>query len=215
MALGRDELLAMHDVCAAVRRRILDTAQRSVVQGSQVTRVAALLGLPGADELAQVPEEDLAFALDLALHDAPPGRPRPLDRLLRQQARRAAGESVLVLRALETSWFSVFRVLGPHPEAGFLLGDAMLGGEAWVLDALLEERATEGTVLATRLGRVQGFAMTSGVVAVLDDAMLAGLRQAVDASGLGAEAMMAEPRVAALAYRHAIGLGVGDLLGHR
>jgi hypothetical protein len=214
MALGRDELLAMHDRCATTRRRLLETAVRSL-PGAQVMRAASQLGLPPGDELAQVPEEDLAYAIDLALHDAPAGRMRGIDRLVQQQVRRADGDAALMLRALGTSWFSVFRVLGPHPEAGLLLEDAMLGGEVWVLDGLLDERAAEGAVLAARLGRVLGFAMTSGVVAVLDEAMLGSLRQAVDAGGIAAEAMMAEPRFAALAYRHAIGVGVGDLIGRR
>lgn len=212
MGLGRDELLDMHDRCAATRQRILNAAAQGLPQ-AQVIRIADQLGLPENSEWAQVPEDDLAFVLDLAVHDARPGRARAIDHAARQQMRHAQREKALVARALETSWFSVFRVLGLHPEAGLIVEDAMLGGEAWVLDGLLERLSEPNTLLAARLGRVQGFAMTSGVVATLGTTMLNGLRQAVSASGLAAAEMMAEPRVAMLAYRQAIGLGVRDLLG--
>ena len=214
MALGRDELLAMHDACAAARRRILDAAVRELPP-AQVMRAAAELGLPPLDALAQVPEDDLAFAVDLALHRAVPGRARPLDQMIRRQARRAQGEALLTLRALETSWFSAFRVLGPHPETGLLVEDAVLGGEAWVVDGVLEGFAEPGTILAARLGRVHGFCMTSGVAAGLEEAMLAALQAAVAESGLEPAEMMGEPRVAVLAFRQAVGLGVRDLLGRR
>ncbi|MBX9699650.1 MAG: hypothetical protein K2X74_09440 [Acetobacteraceae bacterium] len=214
MGLGRDELLALHDACVAARRRILDAALRELPQ-AQVMRAAGELGLPAADELAQVPEEDLAYALDVALHRGAPGRARPLDLVTRRLARRAQGEALLVLRALETTWFSAFRVLGPHPEAGLLLEDAVLGGEAWVLDGVLETQGEPGTVVAARLGRVQGFCLTSGVAAALDEAMLAALQAAAGGSGFEPAEMMADPRIALLAYRHAIGLGVRDLLGGR
>lgn len=214
MALGRDELLELHDACAATRRRLLDMAAREV-PAAQVMRAAAEIGLPPADDLAQVPEEDLAFAIDLALHRAAPGRARPLDLVVRRAARRATAEALLVLRGLETNWFSVFRVLGPHTEAGLLVEDAMAGGEAWVLDGVLDGFAEPGTLVATRLGRVQGFCMTSGVAAGLDEAMLAGLRQAAVSSGVAPAEMMADPRVATLAWKQAVGLGVRELLGRR
>ncbi len=178
-------------------------------------RAAAEIGLPPADELAQVPEEDLAFAVDLAMHHAAPGRARPLDQVVRRAARRATAEALLVLRGLETSWFSVFRVLGPHPEAGLLVEDAMGGGEAWVLDGVLEGFVDPDRLFAARLGRVQGFCMTSGVVAGLDAAMLDGLRQAAASSGIAPAEMMANPRVATLAWKQAVGLGVRELLGRR
>jgi hypothetical protein len=212
MAMGREELQELHDACARARRRLLDGAIRDLT-AAQVMRAAGEIGLPPADELAQVAEDDLAFAVDLALHRASPGRGRPLDQMVRRMLRRAQGESLLVLRALETSWFSIFRVLGPHPDAGILVEDAMLGGEAWVLDGVIDGLAEPGQVVAARLGRVQGFCLTSGVATGLDEAMLDGLRAAMVGQGLDAAEMMADPRVAALAWKQAVGLGVRDLLG--
>jgi hypothetical protein len=80
---------------------------------------------------------------------------------------RLTPEAALVLNGLLSAWVSVFRVLGPHPEAGFILEDVLRGGEVWVLDQGLAESAEPGAILAARLARVCGFAMTSGVLATV------------------------------------------------
>ena len=169
---------------------------------------AGRLGLSVEDEMAQPSEEELAFAFDLAAYTAPPGRSRAIDRVAKQHA-RLPGEAALVLNGLSRSWLSVFQVIGPHPEAGFILEDAMLGGEAWVVDEALAEHSEAGTVLALRLARIVGFAITCGVVAVLDEAMLARLRQLVRDGGVDAADLVAEPRFAERMWLHALGSRVG------
>lgn len=205
------EIEALYRRCAALRQRFQDTALRSVPP-QKVQEQAERLGLPVGAELAQVSDWELHFAFDLAVYTALPGRSRAIDRVARQH-RRAEGEAALVLRALETAWFSVFRVLGPHPDAGLLLEDTLLGGEVWVLDDLLAETAAPGTVMASRIGRVRGFCITCGVVATLDEAILAGFRQVLSASGVPAAAMAAEPRFALLIYQRVLGLHPGDGFG--
>jgi hypothetical protein len=197
--------------CAALRRRFQDTALRSVPV-PKVAEEAERLGLPVREDMAQVSEGDLAYAFDLAVHTSPPGRPRAIERVARHN--RAAGdEAALVLRALVGAWFSVFRVLGPHPEAGLLLEDALLGGEVWVVDEALAESAAPGTVLGTRLARVRGFAITCGVVVGLDEAVLAGFRQVMARSGVLASELLADPRFARLIYQRALGFQSGDGFG--
>src|SRR5690349_2756790 len=107
--------------CAELRRRLQEAALRSVPV-AKVAEHAERLGLPVREDMAQISEGDLAYAFDLAVHTAPPGRPRAIERMAARQGRTAAGEEAgLVLRALVHAWFSVFRVLGPHPDAGLLL----------------------------------------------------------------------------------------------
>jgi hypothetical protein len=200
--------------CAVLRRRFQDAALRSVPT-AKVAEQAERLGLPVREDMAQVSEGDLAYAFDLAVHTAPPGRSRAIERVARQQSRAAAGDEVapLVLRALVGAWFSVFRVLGSHPESGLILEDALLGGEVWVVDEALAESAAPGTVLAARLGRVHGFAITCGVVAGLDEMILAGFRQVIAQSGLPATELLADPRFATLVYQRAIGFHFDDGFG--
>ncbi|RYD89041.1 MAG: hypothetical protein EOP50_18115 [Sphingobacteriales bacterium] len=144
---------------------------------AKVMEHAKRLGMPVDQEMAQVGEAELAYAFDLAIYSAPPGRSRAIDRVVRQHA-KLRGEAVLVLNALSSAWFSVFQVIGFHPDGGLVLEDALLGGEVWVVDEGLSEVAELGAVVATRLGRVAGYAITCGVTAVLDEDALAGIRGA-------------------------------------
>ena len=164
-------LLAAWQRHAAARQRFQEMAARSLPL-PKVMEQAKRLGLQVDRELAQVGEAELAYALDLAIYTAAPGRSRAIDRVVRQHL-RLRGEAALVLNALGASWFSLFRVLGAHPEAGLLLEDALLGGEVWVVDARPGEAAAPGSVVATRLGRVMGYAISCGVLAVLDEAAVA------------------------------------------
>lgn len=205
------EIEALYRRCTGLRRGFQDAAVRSVPV-PKLREQAERLGLPVASEMAQISEGDLAFAFDLAIHSAPPGRPRAIDRLARQR-RSAQGEAALVLDALIHAWFSVFRILGPHPEAGLLLEDTLLGGEVWVVDEALVEFSGPGTVLAARLGRVRGFAMTCGPVVPLDEPILASIRQVLAGADLPPVEMTADPRFVTLIYERALGFQIGDASG--
>ena len=202
------EIEALYRRCVPLRQRFQDAALRSVPT-PKVVEQAGRLGLPVTQELAQVSEGDLAFAFDLSVYTAPPGRSRAIDRMARQQ-RAAQGEAGLVLSALTSAWFSIFRVLGPHPDTGLLLEDVLLGGQVWVVDEALAESAAPGTVLASRLGRVRGFAITCGVAATLDDAILAGFRNVLSEAGVPAGDLVVDPRFATLIYQRALGFHIAD-----
>ncbi len=206
-------LEARYRRCAGLRQRLQEAALRSVPLAS-VRAQAEQLGLPVGEDMAQIPDEAMAFAFDLAVHTGPPGRPRAIDRLGRRGAE--GGEAALVLRALQTAWFSVFRVLGPHPSgAGQILEDALLGGEAWVIDEILAEDAAPAAVLALRLARVQGFCLTTGVLAALDEATLDGMRQVLAGTGLTAEDMAGEARFAQMIYQRTLGVDLDEVFGRR
>ena len=145
------------------------------------------------------------------MYSAPPGRSRAIDRVAKRHAALRT-EASLVLNALGRSWFSVFRVLGHHPEVGLVLEDALLGGEVWVLDEALAEQSEAGAVLATRLGRVSGFAITCGVVAGLDAAALAAFRAAI-LGGVSAAELTEDPRFAEAIWKRALGFRVEDGFG--
>ncbi|MBL6457552.1 hypothetical protein JMJ55_19650 [Belnapia sp. T6] len=191
---------------AAARQRFQDMAVRSVPMPKMVEQ-AKRLGLHVDRELAQLDEGELAYAFDLAIYTAPPGRSRAIDRIARQHA-RLRGEAVLVLNALTRSWLSVFRVLGPHPDAGLVLEDALLGGEVWVLDEVLAEHEAPGTILGARLGRVLGYAITSGVAVALDEMTLAGLKGTITRGEVEAEAVLADPRFAQTLWQRAMGFSL-------
>ncbi|TCZ64068.1 hypothetical protein [Roseicella aquatilis] len=208
MAMTGDEIRDFYERSARARQRLQDMAVQATPQ-AKVLEQAKRLGLAVEDEMAQPSEEDLAYAFDLAIYTAPPGRSRAIDRVARQHA-RLPGEAALVLNGLTRSWISVFRVIGPHPEAGLILEDALLGGEVWVVDDLLAENGEPGTVLAARLGRIWGFAITCGVLALLDEKMLAGFSGILARGGVNAADLVDDPRFARAMWERALGFHLGQ-----
>ncbi len=190
---------------AAARQRFLEMAARALPP-AKLAEQARRLGLQLDRELAQVGEEELAYAIDLAIYAAPPGRSRAIDRIARQHA-RLSSEAALVLNALTHAWLSIFRVEDSHPDAGLLLEDTLLGGQVWVLDEGLAEAAEPGSIVATRLGRVSGYAITTGVHLVLDEPALASIREVLKRSGLAPAELLEDLRFTAGLWRRALGFG--------
>jgi hypothetical protein len=55
-----------------------------------------------------------------------------------------------------------------HDVAGLIVQDLLRQDEVWLVDEALEETAPEGLTLATRLGKPDAFAMTSGIIVPVD-----------------------------------------------
>lgn len=209
MGRSAEELLDLYRTCAVLRQRL----QTQAVQGlprEQVLKAARSLNLPLDAEGAQIGEAELAFAFDLALYTAPPGRPAPMTRYAAAQLHRQRDRMAqLVLLGLSQAWLSVFRVLGPHPEAGLILEDPLLGGEVWLLEEDLAELGDPGALVASRVARVEGFAITCGVAAPLDEAMLDDLRAGLGRDPALAAEALADARLARSLWQQAVGLSVG------
>jgi len=206
MAMTGDEIRDFYARCAAARARFQDLAVRSVPR-EKVAEQMRRLGL-SVHEMGQVSDAELAFAFDLAVYTAPPGRSRAIDRIAKQHA-RLPGEAVLVLNALTRSWLSIFRVLDRHPEEGVIAEDALLGGEVWLVDQGIAESAPPGSVIASRVGRVCGFAIACGVVAALDEDRLAGVLAVMTRSGVSGEELTADPRFALSLWQQGLGSHLG------
>lgn len=207
MAQSADEIREFYGRCAAARQRFQQMAVQATPR-PKLEEQAKKLGLPVGEELAQLDEGELAYAFDLAIYTAPPGRSRAIDRVARQHASLKT-EAVLVLNGLTHSWLSVFRVVGPHPEMGLVLEDMLLGGEVWVMDEVLEELGQPETVFAARVARVWGFAITCGVVARLDEMMLAGFRGVIAEGGIDPATLTEDPRFARAMWQRALGFHFG------
>jgi hypothetical protein len=201
--MDAEDLRDFQQRCIAARQRFQELAVRATPV-AKIKEIAERMGLAVADEMTQVGDFELAHAFDLAIYHAPPGRSRSIDRVARHHAALRT-EAALVLNGLLQSWFSVFRVIGPHPEAGLLLGDALLGGEVWVIDEGLTEEGVPGAVIATRLARIHGFAITCGVAATLDEDRLASFQALIGSGDVDAWALASDSRFAQAIWRRSLG----------
>jgi hypothetical protein len=203
MTQSADEIREFYQRAAAARQRLQEMAVRAVPHAKLVEH-AQKLGLPVNEEMAQLDEGELAYAFDLAIYTAPPGRTRAIDRVAKQHASLKT-EAALVLNGLIRSWLSIFRVIGPHPEMGLVVEDALFGGEVWVMDDILAELGEAEGVFCARLARIWGFAITTGTVAPLDAGMLTAIRGTTAQGGVDPSALIEDPRFIRTMWQRALG----------
>jgi hypothetical protein len=112
--------------------------------------------------------DQLAFAFDLAIHTAPRGRSRAIDRYAGSVRLAAHSDEALVLEAMRRARFSVVVVKRRHPAAGVIVKDLFRDLELWLVDIGIESSLPDGAGFATRLYALDWFAMTAGIIVPID-----------------------------------------------
>lgn len=167
----REELLARFQQLDEIREhhyiRALDFVSPEVV-AQHIRR----LGVTSVRALCADTPSDLLMVYDLAIHTAPPGRSRAIDRYARNAPPPPGSEEASVLEAMCNARFAVLKVVGPHPIAGLILTDPMRNEEVWLVDDELETSLAKGTLFATRLYTPERFSITSGVRVSINVALL-------------------------------------------
>ena len=119
--------------------------------------------------------DEMTLVFDLAVHTAPPGRSRAIDRYARSVHPRPGSDEAIMLKAAQDACFRVLRVEGRHAPLGLSVRDITTGEILWLIDEALEASAPVGAVMAGRVMAVDDFIMTCGAVVPLDrDVLLAG-----------------------------------------
>lgn len=136
-----------------------------------IERAARRLGLWKRNTVA-VEEDTEGFEtiMDGALMEPNPLGVRPFDRFVEQQGASLTDDDRAVAGRMTRAWFSLFRVVAPHPSGGVTLVDLLHDDrEIWVMDRGLGQSAKPGIVLAMRVFDAGPFHMGFGIVATLDD----------------------------------------------
>jgi hypothetical protein len=107
--------------------------------------------------------DDMTLVFDLALHTAPPGRSRAIDRYARSVLLEPGSDEAVVLEAMCKARFAVVLVERRHPAAGLIVTDLFRESEVWLVDEGLEASLPDGSAFATRYYTPERFAMTAGV----------------------------------------------------
>jgi hypothetical protein len=133
---------------------------------------ARRLGLAHGKTLILDSMDELTLAFDLAIHTAPAGRSRAIDRYARSARCAPDSDEARVLDAMCNARFAVVMVARRHQAAGLVVTDLFRKVELWLVDEGLEISLPVGTALATRYFTPDRFSMTAGVTVPLDVAML-------------------------------------------
>jgi hypothetical protein len=207
-APSRTEVLARY-------RDLRETSKRhhsktlDFLSQATILRQARSLGLADGKTLILGSMDELTLAFDLAIHTAPPGRSRAIDRYARSAQFAPGSEEALVLEAMRNARFAIVEVQRRHQAAGLIVTDLFRNIELWLVDEGLEMSLPAGTVYATRYYTPDRFAMTAGVGMPVDLALLKDVLESVPPllRKSGAEAIE-DRRFAEAIYRTAIADGI-------
>ncbi len=177
---------------------------------------AGRLGLATGNTLLLDSVDELTLAVDLAIHTAPVGRSRAIDRYARSARFVHGSDDALVLEAMCNARFAVVVVQRRHHVAGLVVTDVFREIELWLVDEGLEMSLPDGSAFATRYFTPDGFAMTAGVGMPVDHALLASVVESVPQLLRKSQTeAIGDRRFAEAVYRAAIADGIMEGIAYR
>jgi hypothetical protein len=169
---SRGEVLARYRHLREISKRhhsqIVKLLSRDVI-----LQHARRLGLSHGNTLVLDTMDELTLAFDLAIHTAPAGRSRAIDRYARSARVAPGSDEALMLEAMRNARFAVVLVQRRHPSAGLIVTDLSRKVELWLVDEGLEISLPVGATFATRYFALDRFVMTAGVGMPVDRDLLA------------------------------------------
>jgi hypothetical protein len=184
----------------------------SMISADALLHQARRLGLARGRTLILDDMEEMNYVYDIAIHTAPAGRSRAIDRFAKSARLAADSDEALVLEAMRAARFSILVIEGRHQAAGLVATDLFRRTKVWLVDLGLESSMPKGAMMATRLLTPEQFSMTGGANAPFDLAMLEHLSAALPRR-LGERkltALIDDRRFAEAIYRVALAGGVMD-----
>ena len=212
---SRGEVLARYRDLREISKRHHSSAL-DFLSGDAVLHRARRLGLAAGKTFILDSMDELTLAFDLAIHTAPAGRSRAIDRYARSAQLAEGSDEALVLEAMCNARFAVVSVQRRHQSAGLIVTDLFRKIELWLVDEGLEISLPVGAALATRYFAPDRFVMTAGVVIPVDVVLLT---SAIESAPQRLRKPRAEAiedrRFAEAVYRAAIADGIMEGLAYR
>jgi hypothetical protein len=216
--VGNDNLVPGRDEVLARYRRLREISKQhhhevlGYISGDAILRQARRLGLAQGKTLILDDMDEMNYVCDLAIHTAPAGRSRAIDRYARSARHAASSDEALVLEAMRKARFSILAVERRHETAGLVATDLFRRTEVWVVDIGLESSMPDGGIIATRLFTPERFAMTADVQVPFDLGTLEHLNAELPNSlrDIDMTTLVDDRRFAEVIYRVALANGVMD-----
>ncbi|MPZ33551.1 MAG: hypothetical protein GEV13_21585 [Rhodospirillales bacterium] len=189
-----------------------NSAMQRVISQEAVLQHARRLGLARGRTFFLDSIDELSYAFDLAIHTAPAGRSRAIDRYAELASATSGSDEMLMLDEMRAAHFSLLRIERRHEVAGLVATDLCRHTERWLIDVGLESSIPDGSIMATRLYTPERFSMTAGVNVPLDAmtmmTLIAELPQHMQDKPL--EAIVDDRRFAETVYRIVLASGLAE-----
>ncbi len=205
---SRGEVLARYRCLREISKRHHSEAMKYLSQDT-ILHHARRLGLMLGKSVVLDNVDELTLAYDLAIHTAPDGRSRTIDRYARSARFAPGSDEALMLEAMRNARFAVVVVRRRHPSAGLIVTDLFRDIELWLVDEGLETSLTAGAAFATRIYAADRFVMTAGVGMPVDlDLITSALNSAPHLLRKSPVEAIEDRRFAEAVYRAAIADGL-------
>ncbi|MFY9736472.1 MAG: hypothetical protein WAL02_15285 [Rhodoplanes sp.] len=159
---SRGEVLARYRHLREISKRHHSDALK-LLSRDAILHQARRLGLADGKVLILDSMDELTLAFDLAIHTAPAGRSRAIDRYARSTRFASGSDEALMLEAMCNARFAIVVVRRRHPSAGLIVTDLFRKVDLWLMDEGLELSLPVGTAFATRYFAPDRFVVTAGV----------------------------------------------------
>lgn len=214
-SVSRDEVLAryrrLRELGMQHHAKALDFLARDAL-----LQQARRLGLAHGRTFVLDDMDELTLAFDLAIHAAPAGRTRAIDRYARSARLPEGSDEAILLEAKRNARFAILIVQDRHPAAGLLVTDSVRETELWLMDEGLEQSLSKGDMFATRYYRPAEFAMTAGVIIPMDLTLLeAAILSLPPLGDISLVALLDDRRFAEALYRAALADGIMEKVAFR
>jgi hypothetical protein len=212
---SRGEVLARCCQLREISKRHNSDAMKFLSQDA-ILHHARRLGLARGKTFILDTMDVLTLAVDLAIHTAPNGRSRAIDRYARSARFAPGSDQALMLEAVRDARFAIIMVERRHPSAGLIVTDLYRNIELWLVDEGLEISLPAGATYATRYYSPGHFVMTAGVGMPVDRGLVFGAAESVPQL-LRKPAVEAidDRRFAEAVYRAAIAHGIMAAVAYR
>jgi hypothetical protein len=187
---SRGEVLARYRHLREISKRHHSDALK-LLSRDAILHQARRLGLADGKVLILDSMDELTLAFDLAIHTAPAGRSRAIDRYARSTRFASGSDEALMLEAMCNARFAIVVVRRRHPSAGLIVTDLFRKVDLWLMDEGLELSLPVGTVFATRYFAPDRFVVTAGVGMPVDLDLLTSAIESVPQ-------LLRKPRAAAI-----------------
>jgi len=212
---GRGELLARYRHLREISKQHLSGAMKFLSRDA-ILHHARRLGLTFGKTLILDNMDELTLAVDIAIHTAPDGRSRAIDRYARSARLAPGSDEALMLEAMRNARFAVVMVQSRHPSVGLIVSDLFRNVELWLVDEGLEISLPAGTAFATRYYKPDGFIMTAGVGMPVDlDLLIGAVESAPQLLRKSRVEVIEDRRFAEAVYRAAIADGIMEGVAYR
>jgi len=199
-----DELLGRYRHLRAISTRHHSAALKFLARPT-ILEHARRLGLARGQVLVADSAGEMTLVFDLAIYSAKQGGSRAIDRYAKAAHLAPGSDEALMLKAMRTARFSIWRIECRHEAIGLVVTDLVRKAKAWLIDESLAASVPEGTTLAGRLCEPENFAMSGGVMVPVDAEMLEKVLVEPWVSRHADSARMADdPRFATAIYRAAV-----------